>query len=77
MVETKTYSKIKILRSNNGWEFTLQEFMDLSGEIGIKLQFSTAMRPQQDGVAERKNIIVHEISKTMLKYSKLGGIFSA
>jgi transposase InsO family protein len=77
MVETKTYSKIKCLRSNNGGEFTLQEFMDLSGEIGIKIQFSTARRPQQDGVAERKNIIVHEISKTMLKYSKLGAIFWA
>jgi hypothetical protein len=33
------------------------------------------MTPQQNGVVERKNISVQEMTRTMLKYSKLSGIF--
>jgi hypothetical protein len=51
--------------------------MDLCSEYGIKRQFSATMTPQQNRVLERKNMIVQEIARTMLKYSKLGGIFSA
>jgi transposase InsO family protein len=49
--------------------------MDFCEEHGIKRQFSAARTPQQNGVVERKNIIVQEMARTMLKDSKLGDIF--
>jgi transposase InsO family protein len=44
-------------------------------ERGIKRQFSTARKPQQNGVVERKNKSVQEMSRTMLNDSKLSDIF--
>jgi transposase InsO family protein len=41
----------------------------------IKRQFSIARTPQQNGVIERKNMTVHEMSQTMLMDSKLIDIF--
>jgi transposase InsO family protein len=38
---------------------------------GIKRQFSIARTPQQNGIVERKNITIHKMARTMLKYSKL------
>jgi hypothetical protein len=51
--------------------------MDFCGEHGIKMKLSSAKTPQQNGVVERKNIIVQEMAKTMLKDSKFGNIFWA
>ena len=62
MVENEMDSKIKCLRSNNGGEFTSKEFMDYCDSHGIKRQFSVARTPQQNGVIERKNITVQEMS---------------
>jgi hypothetical protein len=47
------------------------------GEPEIKMEFSAARTPQQNRVIERKNKIVQEMARTMLKYSKLGDIFWA
>jgi transposase InsO family protein len=52
MVENEMDSKIKCLRSNNGGEFTLKEFMEYYNSHGIKRQFSIARTPQQNGVVE-------------------------
>jgi transposase InsO family protein len=75
MVENYRDSRIKCLRSDNGGEFISKEFMEFCEEHGIKRQFSIAMTPQQNGVVERKNIIVLEMDKIMLKDSKLSNIF--
>jgi transposase InsO family protein len=45
MVEIETDLKIKCLRSDNGGEFTLKEFMDFCGEHGIKRKFSKPRTP--------------------------------
>jgi transposase InsO family protein len=58
MVENEMDSKIKCLRSDNGGEFTSKEFMDYCNMNGIKRQFFVARTPQQNGVVERKNMIV-------------------
>jgi hypothetical protein len=49
--------------------------MEFYNEHGIKRQFSVSKTPQQNGVVERKNIIVHEMARTMLMDSKLIDIF--
>jgi hypothetical protein len=66
---------MKCLRSDNGGEFTSKEFMDYCNIHGIKRQFSVARTPQQNGVVERKNMKIHEITWTMLMDSKLTDIF--
>jgi transposase InsO family protein len=75
MVENEMDSKIKCLRSNNGGEFTSNEFMDYCSGHGIKMQFFVSKTPQQNGVVERKNRTIQEMARTMLMDSKLIDIF--
>jgi transposase InsO family protein len=70
-VENETDLKIKCLRSDNGGEFTSNEFNKFCEDHGIKRQFSAPRTPQQNGVVERKNIIVQEAARTMLNEAKL------
>ena len=71
LIENETDLKIKCLSSDVGGEFTSKLFQQYCDENGIKRQFSIARTPQQNGVVERKNRIVQEMGRTMLKDSKL------
>ena len=71
MVENETNQKIKCLRSDNGGEFTSNEFNMFCEIHGIKIQFSVAKTPQQNGVVERKNRTVQESSRIMRNEAKL------
>jgi len=75
LVENEMDSRIKCLRSDNGGELISKEFMDFYEEHGIKMQVSSARIPHQNRVVKRKNVIVVEMARTMLKYSKLDNIF--
>ena len=46
LVETQTGRKIKVLRSENGGEYTLGEFVDFCAEAGIKGEFTVPYNPQ-------------------------------
>ena len=52
LVENLSEKKIKILRSDNGGEFTSNEFNDLCKESGIKRELTIPYNPQQNGVEE-------------------------
>ncbi|GJV82539.1 gag-pol polyprotein [Tanacetum coccineum] len=54
-VELDSGKKIKCLRTDNGGEYTGDEFDTFCRQEGIKRQFTTAYTPQQNGVAERMN----------------------
>jgi transposase InsO family protein len=54
-VENLTGKKIKVLRSDNGGEYTSRDFSDFCKEAGIKRELIVPYNPQQNGVAERKN----------------------
>ncbi|KAI3677816.1 hypothetical protein L6452_37086 [Arctium lappa] len=63
--------QVKIVKSDNGTEFkniTLQAFYE---DQGIQQQFSAARTPQQNGVVERRNRMLVEVSRSMLAYSGL------
>jgi transposase InsO family protein len=75
MVENEMASRMKCLRYDNGGEFTSKEFMYYYNSHGIKRQFFVARTPQQNGVVERKNMIVQEMARTMIMDSKLTDIF--
>ena len=66
MVGNQTDRKIKILRSDNGGEFTSEEFKELCREYGIKRELSTPYNPHQNWVAEQKNWTIMGATKATL-----------
>jgi transposase InsO family protein len=66
LVENLSKRKIKVLRSNNGGEYTSNEFKDFCKEAGIKRELTTTYNSQQNGVAERKNKSIVEAAKAMI-----------
>jgi transposase InsO family protein len=59
-------AKVKRIRSDNGTEFKNTQVKDYLDEEGIKHEFSAPYTPQQNGVAERKNRTLIEMTRTML-----------
>ncbi|CAL2276446.1 unnamed protein product [Prunus armeniaca] len=53
--ENQTGRKIKYLRSDNGGEYTSNEFTDYCKQEGITRHFTVKNNPQQNGAAERMN----------------------
>ncbi|GKA16422.1 putative ribonuclease H-like domain-containing protein [Tanacetum coccineum] len=77
LIENLVDKKVKIIRSDNGTEFKNKVMDDFCREKGIKMEYSVAMTPQQNGVAERRNRILIEAVRTMLVDSKLPTTFWA
>ena len=57
LIENLYEKKIKILRPNNGGEFTSNDFNDFCKEAGIKRELIVPYNAQQNGVAKRNNRI--------------------
>lgn len=55
LVEKQTGLKIKMVRSDNGYEYCSQRFIEYLSKNGITHQKSSPYTPQQDGVTERMN----------------------
>jgi hypothetical protein len=66
LIENISERNIKILRSDNGGEYTSKEFVKFCKDVGIKREVTTPYNPQQNGVAERKNKTIMEAVKTMI-----------
>ena len=66
LVENLSEKKIKILISDNGGEFTSNEFNDFYKEARIKRELTIPYNPQQNGVAERKNRSIMKAVKAMI-----------
>ncbi|GMJ14768.1 hypothetical protein HRI_005146000 [Hibiscus trionum] len=76
-VELDSGNKIKCFRSDNGGEYTSDEFDDFCRKEGIKRQFTTVYTPQQNGVAERMNRTLLERTRAMLRAAGLEKAFWA
>jgi len=70
-VELESEKKIKCLRTDNGGEYTSDEFDNFCQHEGIKRQFTTAYTPQQNGVVEQMNRTLLERTRAMLKAAGL------
>ncbi|KAE8726848.1 hypothetical protein F3Y22_tig00005974pilonHSYRG00145 [Hibiscus syriacus] len=66
-VELDSRNKIKCFRTDNGGEYTSEEFDDFCRKEGIKRQFTVADTPQQNGVAEWMNRTLLERTRAMLR----------
>ena len=75
MVKTQFETNIKVIRSDNGTEFVNQELQLFFKENGILHETSCVGTPQQNGVAERKNRHILEISRALLIESNVPKYF--
>ena len=66
LVENQIGRRIRVLRSDNGGEYTLAGFIDFCGEVGIKRELTMSYNTQQNGVAERKNQTIVSTARAML-----------
>ena len=71
MVENSTGQKLKILRTDNGGEYTSMEFKDYMKENGIRHELTTPKTPEQNGVSERMNRTIVETARCMLADANL------
>ncbi|GJS30117.1 putative ribonuclease H-like domain-containing protein [Tanacetum coccineum] len=76
-IENQINQRVKTIKCDNGTEFKNKEMNQLCEMKGIKREFSVVRTPQQNGVAERKNITLIEAARTMLADSKLPTTFWA
>lgn len=63
---TETGNRIETLRSDNGGEYTGQDFKDWMAVNGIKQQTSAAYTPEQNGKAERDNRTTVEAARSQI-----------
>lgn len=66
-----------MLRSDNGSEYTSSQFEGFLQQSGIFHQKSVVYTPQQNGVCERKNRIIMDMSRCLLFEKKLPKLFWA
>jgi transposase InsO family protein len=65
-VENLTRRNIKVLRSDNGGEYTFKDFNNFCLEAWIKREYIVPYNPQQNGVTERKSRTIIEATKVMI-----------
>ena len=67
LIKNASGLKIKILRYDNGREYVSNYFLHIFSQSGIQVQHSIPYTPQQNGVAERKNQSLKEMTTCMLE----------
>nr|KYP70533.1 Retrovirus-related Pol polyprotein from transposon TNT 1-94 [Cajanus cajan] len=65
-VENEIGFKIQILRSDNGTKYTSEKFNQFCEDFGIEHQLTAPYTPQQNGVSERRNRYILEMTRCML-----------
>ncbi|KAE8698964.1 Alpha-glucan water dikinase [Hibiscus syriacus] len=76
-VELDSGNKIKCFRTDNGGEYTSEEFDDFCRKEGIKRQFTVANTPKKNEVSERMNRTLLERTRAMLRDAGLEKSFWA
>ena len=66
LIDNLSERKIKILRSDNGGEYSSKEFVNFCKDVGIKRELTPHYNPQQNDVVEQKNKTILEAVKTMI-----------
>jgi transposase InsO family protein len=66
LVEKELGKQVKALRSDNGGEYISNEFKDFYSREGIRRELIAPHNPQQNGVIERKNIMIVGAVRVML-----------
>ena len=67
LLKRRVANKLITLRSDRRDKYTSNLFQEYCREQGIKMQFTTSYASQQNDIAERKNRIIFDMTRTMLK----------
>ena len=67
LVEKDVNKVIVTLRTDRGGEFTSRNFQDYCSNNGIRRHLTAPYTPQQNGVVERRNRTLMEMTRNMLK----------
>ncbi|KAK8937447.1 hypothetical protein KSP39_PZI012254 [Platanthera zijinensis] len=67
MAEKEVGQPLKVLRTDRGGEYTSRLFGEYCRQWGISHQLTAAYSPQQNGVAERKNLTIMDMARSMVK----------
>lgn len=68
LAEQETQSKIKVFRTDRGGEFMSHEFQIYCDKKGIQRHLTAPYSPQQNGVVERRNRTLLEMTRSVLKH---------
>ncbi|CAA7021061.1 unnamed protein product [Microthlaspi erraticum] len=71
LVEKELGKHILTLKTDRGGEFTSREFQEFCEESGIKRHLTAPYTPQQNGVVERRNQTLMEMTRSILKAMKV------
>jgi transposase InsO family protein len=63
--------KLRVLRTDNGGEFTVAEFAAYCGDEGVTRHFSAPYTPQQNRVVEWQNQTVVAMARVLLKQRRM------
>ena len=66
LVETSTGKRVQTLRTDNGGEFTSTAFSDFCASKGISRELPPPYTPERNGVAERRNRSLLDITRCLL-----------
>ena len=77
LIENQTNFRIKNLMSDNGGEYKNRNFEDYCKENGILQNFAVAYNPQSNGVAERLNRTLLNMTRAQLIEAYLNPVFWA
>ena len=67
----ETQSEIKTFRTDRGGEFTSHEFQAYCDKNDIKRHLTAPYSPQQNGVVERRNRTLLEMTRSLLKHMNM------
>lgn len=67
LAERQSGMKIKCLRTDHGGEYESKHFVNYCKSLGIVKQLTVPYNPAQNGVAERKNRMLQDAARVMLK----------
>ena len=71
MIKTKFGARPKVIRSDRGGEYMNAKVQKYLETQGIKVQYTVAYSPQQNGIAERKNRTLMDAVRSMLYEANL------
>jgi transposase InsO family protein len=73
--EAECGRKLRMLRTDNGGEFTAAEFASYCTDEGVQRHYSVPYSPQQNGVIERRNQTVVGMARALLKQRGMPAVF--
>lgn len=77
LVENQKGTTVKCLQSDNGREYTSNEFNEFLKRKGIARRLTVPHNPEQNGTAERRNRTLNDMARCILKESNLPNSFWA